>query len=526
MKKSIILFAFILTIFWTIWVYGWVSNPFYSSLDKESIKSLDKIVEIVKNKKSIIPEETYDTLVLSIIKKLGYLYNEMVPLYSGNSSIPAIDDTNTWSEPNINLDNSVINVNAIPTNTTLDANGWPKYLNVPSECPPPEPGKKYYHYFGRTSQWAINRPEGDKFFNPIDSTQASTSWPSGRHDGYFMEVGSYFETWWHSTYPPITEEEYIAAPFMTSNASYDLRIDTVTPPPPNVDPVFQQYAISYCPWDFTWITPAWKKPLPPTVPHPNWWTRPVNKCLSSWNAFQNFFVKIDGEKKLLGCNLEANTKYFFNVRNKDFTEECSDWSVWSDICLCSKRERYKRNWKPVCWLLMASRGYITTSKPYAWPCLSKPPYPINYNSRTCGQIKLDSPCSDEPSSPLVGSSEWICTDTEWKLPTQVFKYECVNSKLKWTQGYNKPMYNTYLCEKTYKGKADMRRTICSELRKNQKRTEVCRDPQWNSWSNRPQTVTGDVQQCIFENWRYDWKTIEENWVNSQYRSCTWSEPTL
>jgi len=40
-----------------------------------------------------------------------------------------------------------IDLNNVPTDTSLDAKGWPKYLNVPSHCPAPQSGKNYIHEF-------------------------------------------------------------------------------------------------------------------------------------------------------------------------------------------------------------------------------------------------------------------------------------------------------------------------------------------------------------------------------------------
>ena len=142
-----------------------------------------------------------------------------------------------------------------PSEQALDANGWPKYLNVPASCPPPRGNTKYFH---------------EAYYNYNGGQDPEHHW-FGRfkHSVGDMSVrlSSYFNygTWYYTSHDvgdPAEgkKSQETAYPFITPNrigAHFGTKVTEANFAKPS-----EVQAVAYCPGDFTGVTPAGEVPLP------------------------------------------------------------------------------------------------------------------------------------------------------------------------------------------------------------------------------------------------------------------------
>jgi hypothetical protein len=445
----------------------------------------------------------------SLKKRLHNLLSGLkiiIPVDNGGGATPNTPPGNTPPRnPNPNPgNNGVVDLNAIPADTGLGANGWPKYLNVPSECPPPAPDLTYYHYFGLSSAKTYMVPSFFPILGPLPID------PVTRQIAQFTEIYSYFRRSGNTFHVPLTEDEVVAAPFYTLNrspAGIGLSSASVQP---FMHGGSQIKGVSYCPGDYTNITPAGKKPLSP------WCAKTGRNNLvggiyykeeQEYNEFYNTHE--------IFCQLEPNTRYFLNVElTQSNNNPCT-----------TNTDTFTRNGKPVCAELQAQSGpsalfpaihTIRNTVPYAGPCLDKPPYPINYASGFCGleRVRDCRPPGGSTTTGLASTLSWACHDSLGQKPSQKFTWECIDGeKFKWTEGYDKPAWSSYVCEME---SSSVNSAVCSEAREGDVQLITCGG------------LDKNIRQCQFDTGlqSYRWIYIRSQMDNNYYQgSCSATEYT-
>ena len=135
-------------------------------------------------------------------------------------------------------------------------------------------------------------------------------------------------------------------------------------------------------------------------------------------------------------------------------------------------------------------------RPYNGPCLNENFYsslPMNYNSSNCGRAFK--------SYAGVRETTWVCRDALGKLPPLTMQLSCKSEKCTWVQGYNKPVYSSYVCEKAKN--TNPYHMTCAAHREGEYRTEIC--PGYYSGRSHMSGIH-HVQQCQFDaaGERYRW----------------------
>ena len=179
----------------------------------------------------------------------------------------------------------------------LDANGWPKYLNVPAECPPPRAHTKYLDHIPFLS---VGNAGAHEIYSK--KAMAGRAVLPNRINGYTRLRQDYF-----ATGQGINEEIYSS--FYTGHTEAQGNYRAITDNLGNAKFVL---SISHCPGDFSGITPTGENQLPDTcfpskskeyVDH--WiWSHMIGYHLSNSAATVNLSND---------CWLLPGKRYFMNI---------------------------------------------------------------------------------------------------------------------------------------------------------------------------------------------------------------------
>jgi len=318
--------------------------------------------------------------------------------------IPTLPPTDVYTRPADNTPpvqgTNLINLNAIPEGDydDKDANGWPKFLKVPADCPAAQSGKDYYHEFRYSRNYGRDaapdfgpHPGGSgiyahKFISPV------------------MNAGGTMQF-------NITDKEVYAVPFYTNVPQHGgyTRINFGTEESIGLD-VGIDMVVMRCPGVF-----------------------PDNE--PDYQGLFNFtaIVDADGNTERLGrgtgregghiIRLKPNTRYFMNIKVRN------GWSCTESAA--NNPLHVQRNGAPICVTLLSGEG-ISLDMPYTGQCLREGPFPIGYDNWVCGD-----------QMGLQGMKRrYRCFDTMKRLPEA--RFEAVGTTkwgpASWVMGANKPLY--------------------------------------------------------------------------------------
>ena len=406
-----------------------------------------------------------------------------------------------------------------PSEQKLDANGWPKYLNVPAECPPPRDEVDYMH------EARLNA--------------------SGKHvlSGMKLRMNSYWDeqSWAYASLRVADVEnginaQEIAAPFIvphtmnqiTSGGSVALN---------QAGNAFVS-SISYCPGDYTGVTPSHEPALKrncsvPFIEQDNK-ERFGHKLLTG-----KIIAHIDyaGEKSE-HCVVEPGKRYFYNFRTR------ADQKRIAEDILPESRRVLDGDGNfielPVAGKNKTSGIHFDGFKannhlpPYANACVQEGEmFPLNYpgdlgerhDTKMCGRvIAFSKGCEGR-------DVRTTCYDKTGQLPPVVYETQCIGGGLTFIKGYREKVFSNYACEKrtadgklytSYPSEQFARfKPVCAEHRDGEIRKEVVR-------TNRGYVVRNQYQ-CQYDKElnRYDWHLVnseEKGFKRSGRYSARMVEP--
>ena len=416
-------------------------------------------------------------------------------------------------------DKDVYDLNHIPARTEAakDANGWPKYLNVPAECPGPKEGEVYYH---------AARYHADAEAPYGGNIKSFASSYLEVHDGSAFRIG-------------MTDEETNASAFVTPNtdgwkAGLKFALLANDPHDGSGKNITTQMTISHCPGDFSGsVVPSGKEDLP-------------DACIQNTGNMNVATIyegdELHGKMAPFICMLRPGQRYFFNMatpgnpapedpdsietRNADFLQKMKE--LW-DI------DPHRRGGRLVGVRMAVStihQGPNTVYLPDAKACVGiNEPKPLHYfesfashimpfRDRTCGRRQGGAVGGFKAQS---GPTPVICYDPYDIIPSQAFRPENVHSPSEtdptkmehvWVEGYGKPLYSIYRCENT---QAEDSRSIgykyplwgsppaCAAHREG----EAISSNGFRKRSRGSNIRYSYVQQCQFDNerQRFDWVAV-------------------
>lgn len=260
-----------------------------------------------------------------------------------------------------------IDLNAVPQGEGVDANGWPIYMGVPEECPARNTQKRYTHSFTVLIDRA---PPTSLRIEASGQPLAALNRPS---------VGGRFNV------RPVTKLNAIAyRPIFLADGSHEYSVPFYTPIASNAQPDYAElgisarlvptvdYTVSYCPGDFSGVTPTGKPKLftgcslyPSTGRRATVYYRTV--------APETFKAMMaSGQDNEGACVLEENTRYFLNIRPAQYAVEFAAEHGQSIITheFKPRTENTGSNFRP----------------PYVGPCKNGEPYAPHYSSSQCGEV--------------------------------------------------------------------------------------------------------------------------------------------
>lgn len=341
--------------------------------------------------------EQSETIILSLYSSTDQSLDKKTTINIGNGAVSPTTPPSTGASAVAQQ----VNLNAIPTDTSLDTNGWPKYLKVPATCAKPIAGKRYIFEprFGRHPTDNFS----DKFVAPLLTSGF------GGSSGEFVINKTSDEVFAIPFYAP-----YLASVSETVKLKADMA---------RLGDIAMGNATQY------WA---------PHAAYGNEIQMSISKCPGGENPIVSTGaggygtlvtgITVDGEKTRTanGGNLNQGGYYFLNISGpceRDFSDPTYTTGI------------YARNGKPLCASITQSYGsYSATSiPPYTGPALSKGPYPINYNYKIVS-------ASAPNSYPGNEAMRWRCFDVTGKGPEM--RYEITSRG--WTEP-NKPSYSNYVC---------------------------------------------------------------------------------
>lgn len=375
-----------------------------------------------------------------------------------------------------------LDFNAIPPRNgldDLDANGWPKYLNVPADCPAAQ--REDVEYLHHIRQYVSNN----------GTEQAIRRTPYGSAlTLYQNEV---------IAKPIVTTQKIGAGPEVTwipPNAALNRGISEIP----------YQFSFAYCPGDFLGTTPQDEVAL-------------SEKCTFTLmgSGVRRGAIHVRGTaaydeaaSRNNMCILEPGKAYFINIRSDKLREPSrytlrpvpvaytdADYGYADMIArgfverVASYRaENYRLNAKETSKgrvfrqaQTLYVEGVMSHQAPYTNVCLQEAPYPINYDGGTCGEQRAGGD---------TGALHYACYDITGQQQAQLFTREHHNGQLTWTAGYRAPSYSGYQCEFSYVGlqHVEPHQKVCAAHNVGQSRT-----------------LSNGVQECVMDEvlGRYAWK---------------------
>lgn len=309
-----------------------------------------------------------------------------------------ITDKGTIPTPSVSPQ---VNLNAIPTNTALDANGWPRYLKVPATCAKPAANKKYIF------EPRLGRHPTDNFSNAFIAPLLLNGF--GGSSGEFVLNKTDEEIMVLPYYAP-----YLGSVAETGKTKQAIALlgngaagnATLYWAPHAAYGNQMQVSISKC--------PGGENPLVTTA------------ASGSGTLIAKISALAESAQTTNGTvgNLTQGEYYFIHIEGtceRDFSGSTYTTGV------------YARNGKPLCASILQSYGSYdgTTVPPYTGPELTKGPYPINYNYKTILAAK---------GYKGNEAMRWRCFDAKGK--GEEVRYEATSRG--WTEP-NKPAYTNYVC---------------------------------------------------------------------------------
>lgn len=325
-----------------------------------------------------------------------------------------------------------IDMNNVPQDVALDAKGWPKYLNVPTNCPAPQGGKKYIHEFhiGDSQSTGVD-------FGP--SAPGNSWW------GKLGFIRTFFSAAYTSAYAiNSTDKEVFAVPFYTGypggNVTDSARSGitssylNVSWAPPGQYQGAHSLVISECPGDFSNVISGVDQP----------------QGYGNLTAGITPDVTVAKAKVPTGNFLEPGKRYFLNMRGSG---DCSAQVAANEAQQLLENpgqpvvQSLRRDGEAVCANVAESytADLYPQYPPYTGQCRPNGPYPVGYNSFTCQENLYRQPCT------ASDSVHYRCFDALGIEAEVRYEQKCVGGHMTWSQGGNKPAYQNYVCVSTSVG---------------------------------------------------------------------------
>lgn len=401
------------------------------------------------------------------------------PPIASDSSTDAHNEADTATFDNAPF--SITNVNAIPTVAGLepDANGWPKYLNAPAHCKPPSPKLTYlYEFRFKHEAGRPLRPSaaGRLSANDNDTVIANYFYP------YSLGLGDVRDVY-------LKANESLAIPFVASrnvsigqhiyrDSSMD-RIVSISECPGDIgDPYNGNTLGRYCVGtdagenDSIRTTTLTNSSGGCRIEHGKRYffnilpTTPVKRLVDNTPENQR---RRELEQQRCHTGNVAIPKMCIDGSLSESSSICYHQADKGDVCIRQENGKTLRNAdgtvrfvqapanyhpqipdacinKP-CKIAALSIGgahpYRLKPVPYNGPCLQQGPFPLNYNSTTCGRSFNGRTCARD------GSVTIECADPQNELDTVRLVQGCrTGANPIWLEGYGKPIHSRLQCSVT------------------------------------------------------------------------------
>lgn len=376
-------------------------------------------------------------------------------------------------------------INAVPSDAAADVMGWPKYLKVPAGCPKVRSDIEYVHQATTFRRQDIGTPLVRNFIG----------------HGQVM----------------LTDNQVMAFPVIAPNAvGSSFQLTQANDGAYAGQGTAYRVAYSYCPGDLTGFTPEGETPLAAGC---------VDTQAGSHNAYiadKSAAERSDGGVlSRSGCFLEPNKRYFVSIVPKD-GDTCTlavDRILNMERATDSAKNHvrgFMRNvkGKDVAMCSQLFTGSVSTTipaAPYAGPCLSKAPYPINYDAYSCGQGVQVPAC--EAVYARGENFQLNCYDTTGVFPPVEFAHACAENRGSWVKGYRAAVSPTHSCEKM---PVTANNAVCAKHNEGKVRNYVCRRDDRNGVdANYVIDGKGRREKCVFDaaHRRYEWVKISGDSYN-------------
>jgi hypothetical protein len=334
----------------------------------------------------------------------------------GDEEIPAPEDDPTDPIIPVGATDTVTDINEVPSDTTtLDATGWPAYLNVPEYCSPPATGEEYKHYWPLYSSGRGSPSVGPIRFGQVGPEQARMIKENNGN--------------WYMTH--MAGNEVYAVPVYTGNSD-DWNLKVIG----SYGQMMMETAFSKCPGDFDREDGNSDEGCSVST----------SSGYIPWGAS----VGPRSRNYKAQCNdLEPATRYFLNVR---WYADGRTYSCGGDAGsekVCSAQSSYETSYK-------GFGSYTDNPKigypPYTGPYLSSPPFPANYDAGEVGNHPHRTTYSDGrcgTGTPPGSTITYTCTDGVGGEFITEYEKTCESSDWEWTKGGDVPATPNMVCTRDF-----------------------------------------------------------------------------